>query len=157
MSFTPRTGGHSPREPGEPGKVLIGRPVLGNVSFSERDLLKLVSMGVFEKLNVNPSAPDQCVVPAGERQSAVNVVDVRPERQLVSTRPAQYQSGGAGVPLLRHGNTRLTGLVCSGIKQENKGNILYYEPLQLFHQQPQALLACHCCLARTWKASANAN
>lgn len=123
MSFTPRTGGHRPWEPGEPGEVSICRPVLGNVSFSERYHLKLVSLGVFEQLDVNPSAPDKRVVAAGERQPAGDEVDVRPERQLVSARPAQDQGGGAGPPLLRLGCTRLTGPVCSGIKQEYKGDI----------------------------------
>lgn len=133
MSFTPRTGGHRPREPREPGEVFISRPVLGNVSFSERNHLKLVSVGVFEKLDGNPPAFAQRVVAAGERQPAGDEVDVRPVRQLVSARPAQYQGGGAGPPLLRHGSTRLTGLVCGGIKQKYKGNILHNQPPRLLY------------------------
>lgn len=119
MSFTPRTCGHCPREAREPGEVFICRPVLGNVRFSKRNDLELVPVGVFEKLDVNPSASDQRVVAAGERQSAGDEVDIRPDRQLVSARPAQYQGVGAASPcLLRRGSTGLTGLVCSGIKEE---------------------------------------
>lgn len=123
MSFTPRTGGHGPREPGEPGEVFISRPVQRNVRFSERDHLKLVSVGVLQELDVNPSAPDRRVVAAGQRQSAGDEVHVRPGGQLVSARPAQNQGGGAGAPLLGRGSTRLTGPVCSGVKQEHKGNV----------------------------------
>ncbi len=126
MSFTPRTGGHRPREPREPGEVFIRRPVLGNVRLPERDHLKPVSVGVFEQLDVNPSAPDQRVVAAGERQPAGDEVDVRPERQLVPARPAQDQGGGAGLPLLRLGGTRLTGPVCSGMKQQHEGGVVHY-------------------------------
>lgn len=111
MSLTAWTGGHRPREARKPGEVFISRPVLGNISLSECDHLKLVSVGVFEKLDVDPPAPDQRVVAAGERQPAVNEVNVAPGRQLVSARPAQNEAGGAGAPLLRHGSTRLTGLL----------------------------------------------
>lgn len=150
MSVTSRTGGHRPREPREPGEVSISRPVLGNISFPERNHLKLVSVGVFEKLDVNPSASDRRVVAAVERKSTGNEVNIRPGCQLVSARPAQYQCGRAGS---RHIGTRLTGLVCSGIKQEYKRNIPHYYPLQLLSWQPQAPYARHCRLARTWKAN----
>lgn len=111
MSFTSWTGGHRPCEPREPGEAFICRPVLGSVSFSERNHFKLVSVWVFEKLDVNPSAPDQRVVAAGQRQSAGEKVNIRPLRQLVPAHPAQNQGGGAPSPLLRHGSTCLTGLV----------------------------------------------
>ena len=88
MSFTPGAGSYGPGESREPREVSICWPVLGNVSFSKRDHLKLVSVGIFEKLNINPSATDQRVVAAGERQPAGKEVDVGPERQLVSTGPA---------------------------------------------------------------------
>lgn len=127
MSLTPRTSGHRPCEPREPGEVFICRPVLGNVRFPEGNHLKLVSVGVFEKLDVNPSAPDRRVVAAGERQLAGDEVDVRADRQLVPARPAQYQGGGAaGRPLLRRSSTPLNWLVRGGIKQQHKGNILHY-------------------------------
>lgn len=89
MSSTPGTGGHGPREAREPGEVFVCRPVLGNGRFSESNDLELVSVRVFEKLDVNASASDQRVVAAGERHSAGDEVDVRPDRQLVSARPAQ--------------------------------------------------------------------
>lgn len=89
MCSTPGTGGHGPREAREPGEVFVCRPVLGNVCFSESSDLELVAVGVFEKLDVNPPASDQRVVAAGERQSAGDEVDVRPDRQLVSARSAQ--------------------------------------------------------------------
>lgn len=125
MSITPRTGGHRPREPREPREVFICRPVLGNVRFSECYHLKLVSVGVFEKLDVNPSAPKKRAVAAGERKPAGNEVYVCSDRQLVSARPAQYQGVSAGSHLLRRGGTGFPGPVCNGIKEEDKGNILY--------------------------------
>ncbi|KAF3851447.1 hypothetical protein F7725_013219 [Dissostichus mawsoni] len=84
----------------------------------------MVSVGVFKKLDVNPSAPDRRIVADGERHPALNIVDVRPVRELVSARPAQYQGCGgaaAGAPFLLSGSsTRLTGLVCSRINQKMK-------------------------------------
>lgn len=115
MSFTPRAGRHGPRKPREPGEVLIGRPVLGDVRFSEGDHLKLVSVGVFEQLDVNPSAADQRVIAAGEREAAVHGPDVRPEGELMSARPAQYE--GVGAPL--GPGTRLRR-----VKDEHKGKVV---------------------------------
>lgn len=77
MSVTSRAGRYCPGEPREPGEAFICRPVLLNVGFFESYYFELVSMGVLKELNVNPSATDHCVVAAGERQSAGNVVNVR--------------------------------------------------------------------------------
>lgn len=77
MSFTARAGCYRPGEPREPGEAFVSRPVLRNVGFSESYNFELVSVGVFKELDINPSAPDYCVVAAGESQSAGNEVDVR--------------------------------------------------------------------------------
>lgn len=77
MSVTSRAGSYRPGEPREPGEAFICRPVLLNVGFSESYNFKLVSMGVFKELDVNPSATDHCVVAADESQSAGNEVNVR--------------------------------------------------------------------------------
>lgn len=107
MSFTHGTGSHGPREPREPGEVSVCRPVLGDIRLSERHHLKPVSVGVFQHLDVDPPAADRRVVTAGERQRAGNKVNVRPEGQLVSARPAQDQRVGAG----SCGDARLCGSV----------------------------------------------
>lgn len=140
MSITPGTGGHGPREPGEPGEVFVRRPVLGNVRPPERDHLEPVSVGVLQELHVNPSAPDQRVVAAGERQPAGDEADVGAERQLVSARPAQNEGVGAGPPLL----ARLTGPVWVK-QQQHKGDVAHRDPPQLLHERPQAPLQPHRC------------
>lgn len=119
MSVTPGTGGHRPRETREPGEAFICRPVQARVGFSKRDYFELVSVWVFEELDVNPSAPDPCVVAAGERQPTRVKVNVRPVCQLMSARPAQYQGGRAGVPL---GSARIAVLVQAGIKHKYNVN-----------------------------------
>lgn len=77
MSGTSRAGSYRPGEPREPGEAFICRPVPLNVGFFEGYYFELVSMGVLKELDVNPSATDHCVVAAGERQPAGNVVNVR--------------------------------------------------------------------------------
>lgn len=151
MAFTPGTGGHGPREPREPRKAFVCRPVMGNISFSECDHFELVPVGVLEKLDVDPPASDQRVVAAGERQPAGDEVDVRAESQLVSASPAQDQGVGADTTFhsSRSSSTRLTGLVCGGIQQDYKGDVVHRQPLQLLYEQLQARLTSHCCLART--------
>lgn len=96
MSFTPGAGSHGPGEPREPGEVSVRRPVFGDIRLPEGDHLKTVSVGVSEHLDVDPSAAHRRVVAAGERLRAGDEVDVRPEGQLVSAGPAQYQGVGAG-------------------------------------------------------------
>lgn len=88
MSFTPGAGSYGPGEPREPGEVSVCRPVLGYICVSERDHLKLVSVGVFEELDVDPSPADRRVVAAGKCKRAGNKDNVRPEGQVVSARPA---------------------------------------------------------------------
>lgn len=130
MSFTPWAGRHGPRKPREPGEVLIGRPVLGNVRFSEGDHLKLVSVGVFKELDVNPSAADQRVVAAGQREAAGHEPDVCPKGELMSACPAQYEGVGAGAPL--GPGTRLNRPIYSGIKDEHNGKVVHkQDPLPL--------------------------
>lgn len=108
MSLTPGTGGHRPRKTREPGETIICRPVQGRVGPSKCDYFELVSVWVFEELDINPSAPDPCVVAAVERQPTRVKVNVRPVCQLMSASPAQYQGSGAAVPL---GTTRISMLV----------------------------------------------
>lgn len=77
MSATARAGCYRPGEPREPGEAFICRPVLRNVGFSESYDFELVSVGVFEELHVDPSAPDHGVVAAGQSQAAGDEVNVR--------------------------------------------------------------------------------
>lgn len=55
MIFTPRAGSYGPREPGVPGEVAVGRPMLNNVRFFKHHHLELESVGVLEELDVDPS------------------------------------------------------------------------------------------------------
>lgn len=144
MSFTPGTRGHGPGEAREPGEVLVSRPVLANVRFPKRHDLEPVPVRVLEELHVNPSASEQRVVAAGQRQSAGDEVDVRADSHLVSARPAQYQGVGAAAPcLLRRGGT----------KEETNGDVMHHKRSQLPHEQPRAPSAPHRCWARARKAS----
>lgn len=77
MSVASRAGSYHPGESREPGEAFICRPVLLNVGFFESYYFELVSMGVLKELDINPSATDHCVVAAGERQPAGDVVNVR--------------------------------------------------------------------------------